>query len=125
MSRFIMRVHPDQDLYVEWSTSVDYIIFYGTRDELSNWLVDREFSRIRDETKQRLDRAAETGTSVLYSHGGPVPGSWDDDDLLVRDSGTLARADLGQFVEALQRGDEAAAEALVQPLEDDGESDDE
>lgn len=61
MPSYIVKVAPDIDLYVYWSTIVDAPTAIGSRDELAEWLRQRGYAA----DDQRFDRADRTGTSSV------------------------------------------------------------
>ncbi len=120
MPRFIMKANREDDLYVEWSTVVDNIVWTGTREELtkhgefSGWFTGS--SQLAD-IEARIARTDETGTSARFFDTDPQEGAWDDPYLLVTndpvmDDGyyRLDRDDLGDYA----RGDHT----VLQPLPD-------
>lgn len=115
MGKFVLRVR-DRDLYVEWSTVVDNAINAGDRTEMLAHLTDgipAGYAPLPGNSPEdRLARADETGTSMRSGDG-----AWDS-NLMVGQNGTLRRADLGRFVDALLADDTATAYALLTPFED-------
>ena len=126
MGRCYIKPDRDVDFYVEWSSVVDSVVGYGTREEM---LVDarEEFGRRGVEEHARaLDAADERGTSAWRTSGRfPAFGAWDDEELHIMEGGGpgfLARADLRQYCDLLDADDETAAHALVrvEALDHDG-----
>jgi hypothetical protein len=79
MGSEIIRLHPDRDLYIRWSTVVMGVTHEGTRAELRADLADR-YPDIDDD----LDRAERTGTSW------EAP---DDDNSFARNEGIVFNDD--------------------------------
>ena len=100
MPRYLMKVAPDQDLYVEWSTVVDNITWAGTREEL---LVFARSERWKGDVEERIARTDREGTSAMFFDEPPQEGSWDDAQLLVTNDSErdgyfwLDRADLAAY----------------------------
>jgi hypothetical protein len=119
---FIVKVAPDEDRYVEWSTIVDAPLGWGTRAEMVNDLVrmsekKEEFARV--EAEKRLLRADVHGSSSFISDGG-----WDDAGFVVEQRGWLPRARLGAFLDSFDEAHETFDYDLLDPFEDDENVDD-
>lgn len=69
MPRTIIKLAPDEDWYVVWSTIVDAPTYWGTRAEL-------EARPGAHALPERFDRADATGTSAQWGIT-PEPYSWD------------------------------------------------
>lgn len=99
MPRFLTKVAPDRDAYIEWSTVVDSPVGIGTRTECAaqGW------------EDWRLDQTDKNGTSAMWFDwlpGREQQGGWDDDYLLVAEAaektiGTLPRQRLGDLYDLL------------------------
>lgn len=131
MSRYIVKLRPETDLYVEWSTGVDSPLVLDTREGIINSLVPgwerREHYREDDpdlyahimamgvEMQERMVRADECGTTA-YGRSG----TWEDTGFIVREIGAhqwwLTRAQVVEWLEAVWAapgdGDEVWLEAL-------------
>jgi len=126
MGTIILKVAPDQDLYVAWSSIVEAPVGFGTRAEM---LADlrRDWHRAHPDCiprpgtgpEVRLERADATGTSA-YRDGDYAPGGWDDKELIYEQRGILARSKLGLMVELLAAERETAVWDLLEPF--DGET---
>lgn len=101
MGRQIVKVAPDVDAYLEWSSIVDAPVWAGTRDELLEYLVGEHEHRgavdLRDveAVRERIARADETGSS---GHA-PFGYGWTTEEMLVMEGGgpgMLPRARLGE-----------------------------
>lgn len=118
MPRFVMKVDPDRDHYVEWSTVVDNWCADGTRAEMLDRLKrDAPSSSPGHTPEDRLRRADKTGTSAMF-YSPPFEGSWES-DLMVEQRGLLPRKDLRRYLDAMAAGQEDEAYALLVPFEDD------
>lgn len=91
MSYTVIKEAPDVDFYVAWSNVMDGPAYGGTATEMTEFLYNASDLK-RDRHPQRrtpedqIARADKTGTSARFSYGGgPVQGSWNDPDLMVRD----------------------------------------
>ncbi len=122
MGTIILKVDPDRDLYVEWSSVVESPTYIGTRAEflayLTHEIPDGYSPLPGNSPEDRLARADETGTSACYGTP-PHFGAFDAGGFIVEQRGVLPRADLGRFVDALLAENETTAYELLQPFEDD------
>ena len=114
MPSFILCAAPEGDLYCEWSSVVDGPTWIGTREEA-----------LAEFEAERVERAARAGSSALF--GDPPYLGYDDGDMVVLNGGSsngiLRRDVLGSYLKALLGSDDfAAADALLQPLEDDDDA---
>jgi hypothetical protein len=119
MPSFILKVTPDRDLYVKWSTIVENMTRSGTRAEFLEHLAAVQPDLLDDPghcPEARLARADAYGTSAL-TH--PPDGGWDDKSLIVDQRGILPRADLEAYVDAIVADNFNKAYALLVPFEDD------
>lgn len=117
MPSFIVKVAPDEDRYVEWSTIVDAPLGWGTRSEMVNDLVrmsEKKEEFARPEAEKRLLRADIHGSSSFISDGG-----WDDAGFVVEQRGWLPRARLGAFLDSFDEAHETFDYDLLDPFEDD------
>jgi hypothetical protein len=115
VGRFIMKASKDDDLYVEWSSVVDDVIFVGTRMEMFTHLVREDaashpgYAPIQgNRAEDRLVRCDETGTSALDGDG-----SWNDPVVQIGQEGTIPRDKLGEYALAMKRNDMTARDALI------------
>lgn len=111
MVHILVKVEPDLDLYVIWSTNTDCPIAWGDRQQIADDLfrndeVQYRFPEaVRDEITKRFIRADMNGTSALYPREGPKADmGWEDDTFMVmenggRGSGILRRKNLRVFLE--------------------------
>jgi hypothetical protein len=119
MPSYVVKVTPDQDRYVYWSTVTDSPHFWGGRAEMMDMLVhdSREKPEYAlPEAEKRLGRADATGTSA---HHGDM--RWDDDVLIVEQRGILRRGHLGAFLDTFNQADESFDWSMLEPFEDDEE----
>lgn len=125
MPTYILKVSPEKDLYIGWSSVTDSIHFWGTREEVIEREIDEAKRRAdeivraaRSEAEQRLDRADETGTSALW--GNPPVYGFQSEGLVWQNSGVLPRERieemLGTYNDSI--GD-FEGEHLLKPFEDD------
>lgn len=122
MPTFVMKVAPDRDQYVGWSTVVESIVWIGNRQEAARILA-RDIPAGYDpkpgnSPEDRLRRADESGTSALYPDYGPYDGAWDDPIQIVEQRGVLERASFPAFVDAWQSDNPESAYELLRPFED-------
>lgn len=116
MPHFVVRLAPDTDAYVLWSTTSDRpVTTVLTREQTAQTLHHR--GEVGD--GMRLDRADIHGTSATGDADGTY--SWDDPHILVADIGgdwrLVPRTQLLEFCRALDSGDTEQAVALSQPAE--------
>lgn len=112
----VIKASPESDLYCVWVGSVDNAGMIGTRAELLAAGV----------SPARLARADRWGSSasseVDEGESSRRAFEWNESSILVREqmgrNGVLARRDLGEFLSAKARGDEAAATGLLVDLEE-------
>lgn len=119
MPRYIVKVNPDEDLYVEWSTVVDGPIVWGTRDEITEYLIDssekkREYAT--PEVADRMRRADEYGSSALQGDF-----QWGDDFIMYQQKGWMPRKRLLAFLYSYDETTQSFNEGLLEPFEDDDE----
>lgn len=77
MPGFIIKPKPDEDFYVRYSTVVDSVTNWGSREELTRSL------RTGEADPARFDRADEHGTSAL-DFDPPYLG-WHDTEIQIRE----------------------------------------
>lgn len=127
MGRCYIKIDKDHDAYAEWSSVVDSVVAYGTREDMIKSNLEW-YGRSNETTcLQALDRADEHGTSAR--DGGPghlSTGAWDDEELLIMEGGGpghLKRADLQRYCELTCIGDVepdwAEVAKLITPFPDD------
>jgi hypothetical protein len=117
MPRYLVKVTPDEDLYVEWSTIVDAPTAWGTREEMFEYLLrwdQKKEEYARPEIEERFARADEYGTSSLHRDY-----DWDDDEFMYLQSGLVPRARLAEFLHSFNPEDQSFDESLLFPFEDD------
>ena len=93
MPRFIIKVSPDRDAYVEWSTVVDAPVSVGNRAAYA-----------AEHGEDRLRRTDEAGTSARYFDWllpEEQAGGWVDPYLICEGAGTLPRERLGDVFDLL------------------------
>ncbi len=116
MGAAIVKVHPDLDLYMRWSTVVDNATHVATRTEMANYLTG-ELSASNEQAERILTDADQHGSSAYRYRAG----HWDDDGFVVNNTpeGWLPRANFAAYAQAIRHDDAAAMAALVEPFEDD------
>lgn len=82
MPRYIVKPKRDEDFYVEYSTIVDSIVGWGTREQFKN---DPALGRNVDERERRLARTDKYGTSCLVDFGDGRWYGWDDEEFTMRE----------------------------------------
>ncbi|MER7115481.1 hypothetical protein ABT332_13415 [Saccharomonospora azurea] len=119
--RCIFKAARDEDLYGEWSSTVETFTFLGTRAETLRYLTETQPA---DEAEARLARADKTGTSVLGfategdTHPHDLPGAWEDTGLIVEQRGLLPRDRMSDFLRSY-RAVGGPDYTLLEPLDDD------
>ena len=116
MPSYIMKVHPEGNLYAKYSTIVDNFTDVGTKEALMSYN-PTEFPI------ERFDRADKNGTSALYGDE-PFPGSYECKTIFIREDnldfvGTLARKDLAAYL--AEENDEKRLAILTPVVYDDAE----
>jgi hypothetical protein len=113
MPSYVIRVDRDEPaMYVMWSTIVDDITAYGTREELRQIRTHRGYEETADE---RFDRADETGTSDMFEVESAREGAWGDSGFVCQQK-WLPRSQLRAYAENLRAG--GRGEGILQDLED-------
>lgn len=120
MPKFLLKVSPDRDAYIEWSTIVDAPVQFGTREEC-----------VEEFGEERVARTDRNGTSALYFHWLELEdqeGGWRDEHLTVMNgaevTGLLPRSRLSDLYDLLDNDPEALIPAeWIEPFEHDGEED--
>lgn len=107
LPRLLIKTAKDLDQYVGWSTIA----------EMPDGIWSRESALEDGIPRTWLDRADETGTSALYPEG-----TWDDSGFIAEQRGWLPRARLGDFAIEWHYGDQVAAYAMLEPLDDGSEA---
>lgn len=115
MGQCIVKVAPDVDRYVIWSSIVDAPVSYScTREQALAWVIEEWLVGpvLAEQEVDRADRLGSSDRAVGF-------GRWDDDELHVvhgsPDDGWyhLPRERLADYMDALDREDETAAQALL------------
>ena len=117
MPSFVVKVAPDADAYVVWSTIVAAPTAWGTRDEIAAYLLDDsplKAEYAHPSITERFDRADATGTSAY----DPRNYGWDDDGFIFAQRGWLPRARLAEFLASFDPDAETFDETLLEPFED-------
>lgn len=117
MGSYIVRTARDSDLYCVWDDRVEAATLIGTRAEFED--------ECEEATPERLDRAAERGTSALWPDEVDPAYGWDHEYLTVMEGtggpGSLARDRLETYCRLLLSGTDEDADAaanLVEPFRD-------
>ena len=119
MGRQLIKCECDVDFYVEWSSIVDAPTFYGTREQMTAYLMHEYATGTRrwdfelSEVNLRFERADEFGTSMFR----PLGCGWEDEgEMYMPGHGTIPRAKIRELVERLDR-DEDVSDLLI-PFEE-------
>lgn len=123
MAHVIIKCHPDHNLYLVWVTGSNGPGFVGSRFDIQEWLTD-EWQREHPccipkpgfSPEDRLRHADLNGCENTRAHGY----GWDSPGLIVEQRGWLPRHSLLAYARALRADDEAAADALLLPLHEEG-----
>lgn len=115
MGQCIVKVAPDVDRYVVWSSIVDAPVSYScTREQALAWAVE-EWRERPEQAEAHVARADQYGSSDRAVGFG----RWDDEELQVVHGSPsdgwyhLPRGRLGAYMDALDRDDEPAAQAQL------------
>lgn len=116
MSKQIIKVSRDEDLYLEWSSIVEAPTFVGDRAQLAAHLMAGHFDEPHSPAKaeERIARADETGTSAIGGWGC----GWDDHGEIYMQQGFLLRASMAEFAHRLLVDEDAEPTGLLEPFED-------
>lgn len=116
MGQCIVKVAPDVDRYVVWSSIVDAPVSYScTREQALAWAVE-DWRERPDQAEAHVARADKYGSSDRAVGFG----RWDDEHLTVMEGSPddgwyhLRRDRLGAYMDALDRDDVPAAQALLE-----------
>jgi hypothetical protein len=128
MPGFIVKVAPDQDLYLRWSTIVDCPTHIGKRADLLREL--KGYAAPGDVSAAAFDRADEAGTSARWPPEGPLVGGWGAEGFCFRDemthdgksgNGWLPRARLPEASERWRNDFAADISDLLDPFEEESD----
>jgi hypothetical protein len=112
MPSYIVKVHPDKDEYVYWSTIVDAPLFLGNREDLRGYLLhDAGGSGGEAASPGRFERADKTGTSSMDGFY-----DWDDKTFIVEQRGVVKREDLPELARCMSEN--KPYPHLLHPFED-------
>lgn len=123
MGSQIIKVTPDRDLYMEWSSVVEAPTFIGTRAELAAYLAEpkvhyRQTTIDHPEAiEERLARADETGSSGYRPFGC----TWDDaSGEIYQQRGHLRRDRFAEFCDRILAAQDFDLDFsdLLEPFED-------
>lgn len=98
MPGYIVKINPNDDLYIYWSTITDCPHFCGTRAELSNYL-----DEIHVNSPERWKRADTYGTSAQVSGVDKTFRfyAWDETEFITESRGLVKRSDLPELTRCL------------------------
>ena len=119
MGSQIVKVAPDQDLYLEWSSVVDAPTRVGTRAEFAAHLNEArrgEEWMPAERIEARLRRADETGSSAYR----PFAIDWNHTGPMYQQQGTLPRHRLVEYAHRLLVDIDAEPDDLLEPFEREG-----
>lgn len=123
MGRQIIKIAPDRDLYMEWSSVVEAPTFFGTRAEMAAYLAEPNAGYHETAiahpaaVEERLARADLTGSSGCPPFGC----GWDDHGEIYQQKGYLPRSRFGEFADRFLAcpGDiEPDVTDLLEPFDD-------
>lgn len=115
MGSTIVKIAPDVDQYVVWSSITDSPHMWGTRDETIEYLMEVDEKKpeyAKPEIEHRMWRADDTGTSSFIS------GGWDSAGFVVMNTGWLPRSRLQAFLDSFDPTTETFDLSLLDPFED-------
>jgi hypothetical protein len=124
MPTIIVKLDPNEDFYVLWSSVVDAPTSFGTRAQITEHLLYYDFSQgqIDDGYAQRqidarFERADERGTSSMVRGDG----DWSDEFFMYMQEGLLRRDHLKTLYERMEALDTDYPDVsdLLIPFEDD------
>lgn len=110
MPSYILKVTPNADRYVEWTTISEGPTYWGTRNEMAEHL--REGGGKPVEIESRLQRADERGTSAPDGDF-----EWGDGILIVEQRGMLDRSNLGAFLDSYDGKQRVFDYSLLRPFD--------
>lgn len=119
MGRCVVKTARDRDQYLIWSSVVDApVAGPGTREQVKDWLLTEDRTRwTPDEVEEILARTDLNGSSDRAMRFA----WWDEYDYLQVGEGSpgggwyhLRRDRLADYADALERDDEAGAQALLE-----------
>lgn len=119
MGTIIIKPERGEDFYVGWSGIVEAPVWWGTRDEVTRYLVEdrRLRGNVDDLPEVRLARADQYGTSDMSVREG----AWADEGLIYEQRGILPRRHLAEMCQRLAENDEPGVWDLLEPFEDETE----
>lgn len=125
MPRYLLKPNPNRDEYVYWSTIVDApVTGVMSRDEMKGYLLHGQGltpPHTDVEAEERLARTDEKGHSLIDWDGN----GWGQSELVRvehRDyarTGMVAHEDIAELTRAMESGDWATVERLVEVEDDD------
>lgn len=116
MGKQIIKVAPDADLYLEWSSVVEAPTFVGTRAEVAAYLNEPrrgEYWSTEEEIERRLRRADQAGSSAP----SPFGCIWGRRGLIYQQQGFLPRARIADYARRLLADIDAEPDGLLEPFE--------
>jgi hypothetical protein len=116
LGKQIIKMDPDEDLYLEWSSVVEAPTFVGTRVEMATYLNEPrrgEFWYTEEQVEALLQRADEHGSSAYRPFGC----TWGSPGEMYQQQGFLPRARMGEFACRLLNDQDAEPDGLLEPLE--------
>lgn len=113
MPSYVVKPVKDEDFYVLWSSVVDAPVAFGPRSFMLDHLTRQPGNRHDPAT--RLDRADDTGTSVVDAE---VYG-WDDDIFIYLQQGILRRGRLKELCVRLGQDVNADVSDLLERFDGD------
>lgn len=121
MPSYIVKVNKEDDLYVYWSDIAEAPHCWGTREEVSKYMISIGENNI-NELDSRFARADENGTSA-YSWADTY--GWETSGFIYMQLGFLRRNKLGEFLASyapvngfVDRGSDFDL-SLLEPFDDD------
>jgi len=116
MGKQIIKVAPDEDLYVEWSSVVDAPTRVGTRAEFVAYLNEPRRGEVwetEESIERAMQRADDTGTSAYRPFGV----TWGDEGPMYQQQGIVPRAQLAEYARRLLINVDAEPDGLLVPLD--------
>ena len=111
MPREIVKVAPDEDFYVEWSSIVEAPTAFGDREGMQAHLASTD--ALGD--GKRIDRADATGSSAIGGWGW----TWEHETTIYQQQGNLPRRNLRALCARLAKDEHADCKDLLLPFDDD------